>query len=298
MKLWANKPHTFQMSGWEIDTMRSLALMAIVLGCGGAASAGAQTVSGQTSASVLAEAAFAPKTSFKDADPIGAVLDRESFTARGDPVRWSSGEMQLSRPSAAGPVDSLRFSVGGDLHSPSGLPIDPARAQFEAQAYEVSVIRNWPAALSFDTPAFDVDLSPHAGVGITSYGGSAEAGATLRLSQRVGDRAVAGLKSMGVREGATLGGQGRWYLFAAASGRAVGLNMLRGETGWDRGGWTTDPTSTLIGDAQVGVGWRKGPIQTSLGYLHREIKGQHMLWGQDTREDSVVALSLSIKPQR
>lgn len=278
--------------------MRSLALMAIVLGCGGAASATAQTLAGQTSASVLAEAAFAPKTSFTQADPIGGLIDREAFTANGDPVRWSSSEVRLSKPRAHGPVDSLRISVGGDLRTPGGLALDPARAEFEAQAYELSVIRNWPRALSFDTRAFDVDLSPHAGVGVTSYGGSAEAGATIRLSQRLGDRATAGLKSMGVRDGAFLGDQGRWYLFAAASGRAVGLNMLRGETGWDRGGWTTDPASTLIGDAQVGVGWRKGPVQTSLGYLHREIKGQHMLWGQDTRQDSVVALTLSIKPQR
>ena len=84
---------------------------------------------------------------------------------------------------------------------------------------------------------------------------------------------------------ATFGDTGRWYLFAAASGRAVGMNMLHGETGWNGAGWTTDPSSTLIGDAQLGVGWRKGAVQTSVGYIHREVKGQHMIWGVDTRED-------------
>jgi hypothetical protein len=28
------------------------------------------------------------------------------------------------------------------------------------------------------------------------------------------------------------------------------------------------------------------------------VKGQHMIWGQQTRDDSLVAFSLSIKPQK
>ncbi|MEO8115971.1 MAG: hypothetical protein ABI655_16390, partial [Phenylobacterium sp.] len=62
--------------------MRSLALMAIVLGCGGATGAAAQTVAGPSSASILNDAAFAPKTSFNQADPIGGLIDREAFTAK------------------------------------------------------------------------------------------------------------------------------------------------------------------------------------------------------------------------
>jgi hypothetical protein len=72
--------------------------------------------------------------------------------------------------------------------------------------------------------------------------------------------------------------------------------MLHNDQGWDRAGWTTDTTSTLTGDAQLGIGWRKGAMQTSLGYIHREMKGQNMLWGVDAKKDSVVAFSLSIRP--
>jgi hypothetical protein len=86
-------------------------------------------------------------------------------------------------------------------------------------------------------------------------------------------------------------------MFAAASGKAVGLNLRNHLNSWDGAGWSMDPSSTLVSDAQLGVGWRKGPMQTSLGYLYREVKGEHMLWGQETRDDSVVAFSLSIKPQ-
>ena len=74
--------------------------------------------------------------------------------------------------------------------------------------------------------------------------------------------------------------------------------MLRGEGGdWDRAGWTTDPAAAVIGDAHVGVGYRKGNLQTSFGLIHREVKGQHMVFGQETKEDSVVAFTFSIKPR-
>ena len=46
--------------------------------------------------------------------------------------------------------------------------------------------------------------------------------------------------------------------------------MLHGETGWDRAGWTTDATSTLIGDTQVGVGWRKGAVVRLTQPLQRQ----------------------------
>jgi hypothetical protein len=265
--------------------MRRLAFIAIVLGCGAATNAAAQSLAPDRRPDhPLMEAAFAPANAISAADPVGALLDRVA-SARGlGRVRWSTSELPLSKPKANGRVDSLRVSVGGALRTPGGLPLNLDRAEFDAQNYEVSLIRNWPSAVSFETGNLDLDLSPHAGVGVTSRGGSAEAGATLKLSH------------MGVRDGSIHGNQGRWYLFAAASGQAVGLNILRDDQGWDRAGWTTDPTSTLVGDAQVGVGWRKGILQTSLGYMHREIKGRHMIFGQETREDSVVAFTLSIKP--
>ena len=276
--------------------MWRLALIAIVLGCGAATNAAGQSLAPALDLDhPLMDAAFAPSRGLS-ATPIGGLMDREAYVAGQGPVRWSTSELPLSKPRASGRVDSLRVSVGGNLRTPGGLPINLDRAEFDAHSYEVSLIRNWPSAVSFETGNLDLDLSPHAGVGVTSRGGSAEAGATLKLSQRVGAEANERLRDMGVREGSIHGDQGRWYLFAAASGQAVGLNILRNDQGWDRAGWTTDPTSTLVGDAQVGVGWRKGVLQTSLGYMHREIKGQHMIFGQQTREDSVVAFTLSIKP--
>lgn len=158
--------------------------------------------------------------------------------------------------------------------------------------------REW-TGLRFDAGKYDLDVTPHAGLGVGNAGGSAEAGATVVLGKKSkDDQVVARLNEIGVRDGAQFGDKGRWYLFAAASGRAVGMNMLRQDGGWNRAGWSTDPASALVGDAHVGVGWRKGPMQTSFGYIHREVKGDHLLFGQETKDDEVVALSLSIKPRR
>jgi hypothetical protein len=278
--------------------MRPLAILATVLSCAAASAAGAQSLSTQNptvliddsvTAAILNSAAFAPSSPSAYVDPISRMLSREAYEPGVGPVRWTGGQTALSDNTA------LRVSVGGALRTPGGLPLNLRGAQFEAKAYEVALTRDWPAAFAFDTPSFGVDLTPHAGVGVTNIGGSAEAGATLRLMQRDAS-AQERLHALGVRDGSSFGERGRWYLFAAASGRAVGLNMLHSDTGWDRAGWTTDATSTLTGDAQLGVGWRKGAMQTSLGYIHREMKGQNTLWGVDAKKDSVVAFSLSIRP--
>jgi hypothetical protein len=301
--------------------MRGLVYLAVVMGSAAAGSAGAQTAitppsnaaparsieafvgkapppvlnTSKSSASALADAAFAPRSPTAAADPVARLIDSEAYKPGQGLVRWNSGEVQLSNRET-GAVDSLRVSVGGTLNTPGGAPINLDRAQFQADAYEISLIREWPKALSFEGKAFDVDLSPHAGVGVSNYGGSAEAGAQVRVSRD--EKAARKLKDMGISDGAAFGEMGRWYLYGAVSGRAVGLNMLHSDGGWDRAGWTTDATSGLMGDVQLGVGWRKGVMQSSLGLIHREVKGQHMIWGQQTRDDSLVAFSLSIKPQR
>jgi len=293
--------------------MRPLAILATVLTCAAATAASAQSLTGLTPLStqiqpakgqddpaaalaLLNGAAFAPRAASEAVDPISRLIDHEAYQPGAGLVRWMTGETLLTPADAAGPVDTLRVSIGGTLRTPLGLPLNLNRAQYDTSAYEVALTRNWPGALAFDGKGFGLDVTPHAGVGMTNYGGSAEAGATLRLMQ-VDTDLKQRLNSMGVRDGSSaFGDKGRWYLFAAATGRAVGLNMTHGDSGWDRAGLSTDATSTLVGDAQVGVGWRKGSMQTSLGYIHREVKGQNMLFGVDPGSDSMVAFSLSIRP--
>ena len=257
--------------------MRWAALLAIAVGCGSAAGACAQSA---TAARQLKDAAFATHTE--------------------GVVAWQSGEVRLSPDRAAASVVSLRIKVGEALRPPVGPLIAPERKEFD-----VTVVRSWPRAVSFEAEAFDLSIAPHAGLGVSNRGGPilqglrAEGGATLTVSPKSrGEQAMARLRDMGVKDGASFGDAGRWYLFAAASGQAVGLNMTHDEHGWDRAGWSTDATSGLVGDAQVGVGWRKGDGQASFGVIHREVKGRHMIFGQMTRDDTMAAVSFSIRPGR
>ncbi|WP_293677569.1 lipid A-modifier LpxR family protein [uncultured Phenylobacterium sp.] len=188
----------------------------------------------------------------------------------------------------------LRVTYAEVLRAPLYAPGALDRAPLD-----VTLIRTWPRAVSFASEHFEFDIAPHAGFGVGARGGKAEGGATLIVGKRPrGEQAMARLREMGVADGASYGDAGRFYVFAAASGQAIGLNMMRGAEGWGRAGWSTDATGALVGDAQVGVGWRKGDVQSSFGVIHREVKGRHMVFGQTTRDDTLAAFTFSIQPGR
>jgi hypothetical protein len=271
--------------------MRSLAGLAITFSVtviGAASGAAAQTAPAvlDSAASRLAEAAFLR------ALPLDRLLDQTAYQPAEGPARWRTSDSVARLAANGSAIDTVRVSVG---EVGRGAPLN--LNDYDARAYEVRLTRDWPAAVRYAGERYNLDVTPHAGFGVSNLGSSAEAGATLTLGQRE-DAISSRLDSLGVRDGSAFGGTGRWYLFAAASGRAMGFNMLKdGANGLNRS-WSQDSSSALVGDAQVGVGWRKGAMQTSFGYIHREVKGDHMLWGQDTKGDSMVAFSLSIKPRR
>lgn len=222
------------------------------------------------------------------------------------PVLWHSGEVLLDSPRAqeVGAIDSLRMTIGAVARLPAGLALgrNLDSADLDARTFDLSYTRGWPSALTLKAGAYDLDVSPHAGLGMSNAGGSAEAGAMVRFGSNLDtdmvQRVASGLGIHAV-DGARYGDQGRWYLFAAASGRAVGLNMTRDSQTGDlrRSGWSVDPSAAIIGDTQAGFGWRKGAVQASLGYLHREIKSEFGVRGSGGGGDSMVAFSMSIHPR-
>jgi hypothetical protein len=226
-------------------------------------------------------------------------------TESGEVVLWKTEEVMLASPriQASGAIDSVRMTIGAVSRLPGGLVMGPdlETAHLDLRAFDLSYTRGWPSALTFKAGAYDLDLSPHAGLGMSNAGGSAEAGAMVRFGSKLDNGAVERLVSgLGIHavDGATYGDQGRWYLFAAASGRALGLNMTRDNKTGDmrRSGWSIDPSTALIGDSQVGLGWRKGSMQASVGYLYREVKNEFGVRGADLGGDSRVAFSLTIHP--
>jgi hypothetical protein len=84
-------------------------------------------------------------------------------------------------------------------------------------------------------------------------------------------------------------GKGRWFVFAAGSGQAFGLNLLRDPLrGWRPAGWSVEQLAEF-GKAQLGVGWRKGSRQVAVSAARREISAYGV-----SREDTVLGLTFTV----
>jgi len=225
-------------------------------------------------------------------DPGASGFGRSFAQGPGGPSAWTSSETWFE--GRDGSVDRLRITQGGPIVGGLFAPMltDPSRAVVADQSYDVNYTRGWPSALKVDSGRYAVDFTPHAGVGTTSMGNSAELGATVRVG------ASEGLERLGVQDGSAFGQRGRWYLYAETSGRAIGYNFLRGgDGGWRRSGLSTDQ-GAFIGDQQAGVAWRKGAMQASFGYVQRSIHLQNIRADDLDTHESMVALSFSFKPRR
>lgn len=237
---------------------------------------------------IVAMAATAAQAQQPSAQSLSeAVFD----TGKGAPAQWRTTQFAGGKNNT-----HIKLDVTGAVTDASGrAPLTPEdEAAFDPKGFDVRVIHAWPAAVSVGAGAQKLAVTPHAGLAFTNAGPGAEAGATVSVE----DRVAGGLEGLGVRDGKAFGDQGRWYMFVAGGSRTVGLNMLRGADGeLQRAGWSTDSTSALVSDAQAGVGWRRGAMQASVGYMHREVKPHEALAGFEKRDDSLVAISFSFKPR-
>jgi hypothetical protein len=89
--------------------------------------------------------------------------------------------------------------------------------------------------------------------------------------------------------------KGRWFVFAAGSGEAFGLNLVRDPArGWRPAGWSVERLAEF-GKAQLGIGWRKGDRQVAVSAARREIGAYGV-----KREDTVfgVTFTVSGKPTK
>ena len=199
---------------------------------------------------------------------------------------WREGE---------GYSDRLRLRARGELRRADGAPVPLSpmdQAAFDADGYDLSYTRGWAVARGYTENGLEVTLTPHVGIGAGDRGGSAEAGATLRIGSTA-DRILP--------EGAAaFGERARWYIYAAGSGTAVGYNFARTRDGeYARSGYSRD-SGSFLGDASIGVAMRKGDLQGSFGLVYREIEAEGMHAGHGIDNDvteGLVAFQLSIKPE-
>jgi len=190
--------------------------------------------------------------------------------------------------------DRLRLRTEGPVRRADGSPLPPGPldpAAYETQHYDLTYTRGWTGTLA-QTAGLDVTLTPHVGVGLGSRGGSTEAGATLRIGPDLDRLVPDGEDAFGQRP--------RWYLYAAGSGRAVGYNWARNRDGeFARSGVSHD-SGVFMGDASLGVAMRRGPMQSSLGLIFREMGAEGLRAGRGIDTDvseGVLAFQLSIKPE-
>lgn len=195
---------------------------------------------------------------------------------------------------ADGYSDRLRLRTRGELRRADGAPVPLTpldEATYDADGYNLSYLRGWEVARGYTRSGLEVTLTPHAGFGVGDRGGTAEAGATLRIGSRAEQILPEGNAAFGERA--------RWYIYAAGSGTAVGYNFARTRDGdFARSGYSRD-SGSFLGDASIGVALRKGDIQGSFGLVYREIEAEGMTGhGIDNDvSEGLIAFQLSIKPE-
>ncbi len=227
------------------------------------------------------DAAFGAPVQFNHASRLGAETGQLRQEA------WFAGD---------GFTDRLRITTTGELRHADGSP-GPPRAldpvAFSGESYDVTYTRGWTAASGRTASGLEVSLTPHAGFGVGSDGPSAEAGATLRIGENLDRLAPNGDEAFGERP--------RWYLYAAGSKRAVGYNFARTRDGEFTGSGVTQDAGTYLGDASIGVAYRRGAIQSSFGVVYREIEAKGLRGYQGINTDvseGLVAFQLTIRPPR
>ncbi|MND86315.1 hypothetical protein D3C80_782760 [compost metagenome] len=215
----------------------------------------------------------------------GSPAGRDAFTTTRSEA-WFAGD---------GFTDRLRVTARGEPRRADGAPVPPRALDartYDDESYDVTYTRGWVAAQGRTASGLEVSLTPHAGVGFGSDGTMAEAGATLKIGEGLDRLAPDGDEAFGERA--------RWYVYAAGSKRAVGYNFARTRDGdFARSGMSHD-TGAFLGDASVGVAYRRGAVQSSFGVVYREIEanGIRAYNGINTDvSEGLVAFQLTIRPR-
>jgi len=233
---------------------------------------------------------------FAEAEDRGfdSLADRDGYAPRDRASTWAASNRDVWFEGGAY-NDRLRLRTEGRIRRADGAPLPPGPldpAAYDAEHYDVSYVRGWTETLGQTGSGLDVTLTPHIGVGVGSRGGSTEAGATLRIGRDLDRMVPEGSEAFGERP--------RWYVYAAGSGRAVGYNFARTRDGdYARSGVSHD-SGNFMGDASIGVAMRRGPVQSSIGLVYREIETEGLRAGHGVDTDvseGLIAFQLSIKPE-
>lgn len=177
--------------------------------------------------------------------------------------------------------------------TPHDTPLAFSRPDTQEREVAVEWRHDWTALHETSESGLELSVSPHAGFDWDPRGSSPVAGATVRVGR--------GLDRLAPDGDETFGQKARWYVFASGSKRAVGYNFTRQrDGGLSNEGLSHDLGQSAMGDAAIGVAWRKGPLQSSVGIAYREVEidGLRGYGGLKTDVgEGVLSFQLSIRPQ-
>lgn len=84
--------------------------------------------------------------------------------------------------------------------------------------------------------------------------------------------------------------RGRWMLYAASSGKAYGLNLIRDTIGGWRNAGVSEERLARFGSRQIGLGWRKDNRQVALTATRRKLNSIDY-----SDKDTVVGVTVSVR---
>lgn len=190
--------------------------------------------------------------------------------------------------------ESSRLSVW--RVSPAHTPLEMARPDLRDEKLALEWRKDWTAVHESTPSGLEVSLTPHASIRWSDSGSSTIAGATVRFGKGLSQLAPDSSDKFAAH-------RPRWYVFAAGSRRMVGYNFTRRTDGrLTNDGLSQDvgtDSSHALGDAAIGVAWRRGALQSAFAIAYREvdIQGLRGYGGLQTDvEEARVAFQLSIRP--
>ena len=203
-------------------------------------------------------------------------------------------------PLAAAPLlGSQTMSAGLNLSAASPL----SRREADLVGERFSADGAWPGRLRLASGGYDIEVAPRAGLSWSALGGSARAGAQIQVGPHLESANPIDRLGLAPDRPAAPMDKGRWFLFAQGSGEVLGVHLSRDGRGLLPSAALTldgDASLHIVSDSQAGVGWRKGAMQASFGYVHREIENGAAWSGTRNPGDikgDMVAFTFSLRPR-
>jgi hypothetical protein len=263
-----------------------------------AASVMSAATDGLSSDSLMADARVGDAFSGASRPPVDdpdAPIATGRWAENAAPVELAGGPAEPALAAAAAP-EPIRLSRAAPSPQAARLALlDPGPGPAARAPLSVPLAR-----LALSTPSAPAQDAPEPRINLAiSEQGLAPPGAGLDLGSSVfsdpvvtlrPSRQTVDIKRISLRVGPSrVGKKGRWFVFAAASGKAFGLNLLRDPLrGWKPADWSVEQLAEF-GKAQLGIGWRKDSRQLAASVARREISAYGV-----SREDTVFGISFTV----